>query len=53
MFHGLRLPDPMLSRPGPLPTGPGWSFELKWDGFRALVSTEDGMHLRERGRSSS
>ena len=38
----------MLSRPGPLPTGPAWSFELKWDGFRALVSTEDGLRVRSR-----
>jgi bifunctional non-homologous end joining protein LigD len=38
----------MLSRPGPLPSGSGWSFELKWDGFRALVSTEDGMRVRSR-----
>lgn len=38
----------MLSRPGPLPTGPGWSFELKWDGFRALVSTVDGLRVRSR-----
>jgi bifunctional non-homologous end joining protein LigD len=45
---GLRLPDPMLSRPGPLPTGPGWLFELKWDGFRAIVSTEDGLRVRSR-----
>jgi bifunctional non-homologous end joining protein LigD len=36
----------MLSRPGPLPSGSGWSFELKWDGFRALVSTEDGLRVR-------
>jgi len=38
----------MLARPGPLPTGPAWSFELKWDGFRALVSTEDGLRVRSR-----
>jgi len=38
--RGLRLPDPMLSRPGPLPTGSGWSFEVKWDGFRAIVFNE-------------
>lgn len=44
----LRLPDPMLSRAGPLPSGPGWSFELKWDGFRAIVSTEDGLRVRSR-----
>jgi hypothetical protein len=31
----------MLSRPGPLPVGAGWSHELKRDGFRAIVSTED------------
>ena len=33
----------MLARSGALPTTSGWSFELKWDGFRALVSTEDGL----------
>jgi hypothetical protein len=38
----LRLLDPMLSRSGPLTTDQCWSFELKWDGFRALVSTETG-----------
>ena len=38
----------MLSRPGPLPSGAGWSFELKWDGFRALVSTEEGLTVRSR-----
>ena len=38
----------MLSRPGPLPTGDGWSHELKWDGSRALVSTEDGLAVRSR-----
>jgi ATP-dependent DNA ligase len=45
---GLRLPDPMLSRSGPLPSGARWSFELKWDGFRAIVSTEDGLRVRSR-----
>jgi bifunctional non-homologous end joining protein LigD len=38
----------MLCRSGPLPEGPGWSFELKWDGFRALVSTEDVLRVRSR-----
>ena len=38
----------MLSRSGPLPTGPKWSFELKWDGFRAVVSTQDGLRVRSR-----
>jgi bifunctional non-homologous end joining protein LigD len=32
----------MLARSAPLPTGSGWSFEPKWDGFRVLVSTVDG-----------
>lgn len=39
---------PMLSRPGPLPRGPGWSFEVKWDGFRALVSTQEGLRVSSR-----
>jgi hypothetical protein len=39
-LRSLRLPEPMLSRPGPLPSGSGWSFELKCDGFRAIVSNE-------------
>jgi bifunctional non-homologous end joining protein LigD len=44
----LRLPGPMLARPGALPHGPGWAFEVKWDGFRALVSTIDGLEVRSR-----
>ena len=48
MVSVLPFPDPMLSRPGPLPSGSGWSFELKWDGFRAIVSTEDGFVVRSR-----
>jgi|SRR4051812_34275279 bifunctional non-homologous end joining protein LigD len=38
----------MLSRTGVLPAGGGWSYEVKWDGFRALVSTEDGLRVRSR-----
>ena len=30
----------MLSRPA-IPKGAGWAFELKWDGLRVLVSTEN------------
>ncbi len=33
---------PMLATTGPLPHGPGWSFELKWDGVRALVFVDGG-----------
>ena len=39
---------PMLSRTGEIPSGAGWSFEVKWDGFRALVSTENGLKVRSR-----
>lgn len=39
----------MLLRTGPLPVGPGWLYEVKWDGFRALVSTAGGA-LRVRSR---
>jgi bifunctional non-homologous end joining protein LigD len=42
----------MLARPGPLPSGSGWSFELKWDGFRAIVSTEDELRVRSRRGSN-
>jgi hypothetical protein len=42
------LPEPMLSRPGPLPKGPRWTFEVKWDGFRAIVSTERDLRIRSR-----
>jgi hypothetical protein len=31
----------MLLRPGAIPTGDGWTFELKYDGFRAIVATGD------------
>ena len=40
--------SPMLAKPGPMRTGPGWSYEMKWDGFQALVSTIDGLHVRSR-----
>jgi bifunctional non-homologous end joining protein LigD len=38
----------MLARPGQLPTRPGWSFEPKWDGFRAIVRTGDEYTVRSR-----
>jgi bifunctional non-homologous end joining protein LigD len=39
----------MLARSGATPTRGHWSFEVKWDGFRAIVSTE-GAPLRVRSR---
>jgi ATP-dependent DNA ligase len=38
----------MLLRPGSIPTATGWTFEVKWDGFRALVSTIDGLRVPSR-----
>jgi len=34
--------SPMLATAGPLPVGPGWSYEFKWDGVRVLASFEGG-----------
>jgi ATP-dependent DNA ligase len=42
------LPEPMLSRAGELPSGSRWAFEVKWDEFRAIVSTEDELRVRSR-----
>jgi bifunctional non-homologous end joining protein LigD len=28
--------------PGPVPTGPGWAYEFKWDGIRAIVEARGG-----------
>jgi bifunctional non-homologous end joining protein LigD len=43
----LRLPQPMLARSGPLPSG-DYAFELKWDGFRAIVGRNGGFRVRSR-----
>jgi bifunctional non-homologous end joining protein LigD len=40
----------MLARSGPIPTRGDWSFEVKWDGFRAIVSKEtEPLRVRSRG----
>ncbi|MDQ0377939.1 non-homologous end-joining DNA ligase [Amycolatopsis thermophila] len=33
---------PMLATPGQPPAGPGWAFEWKWDGVRAMVAVDTG-----------
>ncbi len=43
----LRLPSPMLARSGAIPTG-DYAFEVKWDGFRALVSRNGDFRIRSR-----
>src|SRR5438045_726938 len=42
--------QPQLARPAKeLPTGDGWRFEPKWDGFRTIVFREgDDVYLQSR-----
>jgi bifunctional non-homologous end joining protein LigD len=35
----MRGVQPMLATAGPLPEGPGWAYEFKWDGVRTLADT--------------
>ena len=43
------IPQPMLATTGELPVGPGWAYEFKWDGVRALaVITPDKIRLYAR-----
>jgi hypothetical protein len=42
------IPAAMVARSGRLPRAQGWSFEVKWDGFRAIVCTHDGLRVRSR-----
>jgi bifunctional non-homologous end joining protein LigD len=38
----------MLARSGHLPTSGDYAYEVKWDGFRAIVSTEGPLRVRSR-----
>jgi bifunctional non-homologous end joining protein LigD len=38
----------MLARSGTLPTRGDYAYEVKWDGFRCLLSTEDTLRIRSR-----
>jgi ATP-dependent DNA ligase len=38
----------MLARSGRLPVPGDYAYEVKWDGFRAIVSTESGLRVRSR-----
>src|SRR3954452_14703757 len=42
----------MLATPGPLPSGPGWAYEFKWDGVRVLADTAD-QRIRLYARSGA
>ncbi|UWP83430.1 non-homologous end-joining DNA ligase [Dactylosporangium fulvum] len=35
-------PAPMLASAGVLPSGPGWTYEFKWDGIRAIAVITGG-----------
>lgn len=40
---------PMMAALGPMPTGPSWSYEMKWDGIRVIADvTDDGCRLWSR-----
>src|SRR3954468_22981625 len=38
----------MLAKSGRLPTRAGYAYDVKWDGFRAIVSTEGPLRVRSR-----
>lgn len=38
----------MLATLGPLPEGPGWAFEAKWDGIRAVLYVDDPVRILTR-----
>ena len=38
----------MLAKSGRLPTRGAWAYEVKWDGFRAIVSSEGPLRVRSR-----
>jgi bifunctional non-homologous end joining protein LigD len=38
----------MLARSGRLPISGDYAYEVKWDGFRAIVSTEGALRVRSR-----
>src|SRR5690242_10524782 len=38
----------MLARSGTLPTRGRWAYEVKWDGFRAIVRSGDDYRVRSR-----
>ena len=45
------LPAPMLAKLQPeMPTGEGWTYEPKWDGFRTIVAVGDDGEVRLASR---
>jgi bifunctional non-homologous end joining protein LigD len=46
-------PLPMKATAGPLPVGPEWVYEVKWDGMRLVVTVEPGDDGEPRVRLTS
>ena len=44
----MRLPSPMLTRLGPVPTG-DYAYAVELDGFRAIISRCNGSNVASRG----
>jgi bifunctional non-homologous end joining protein LigD len=40
------LISPMLATLGTVPTGPGWAYEFKWDGVRAISDLQAAADTR-------
>src|SRR5215210_856400 len=38
----------MLAKSGPIPSRGSWAYEVKWDGFRAIVATDRGLRVLSR-----
>jgi bifunctional non-homologous end joining protein LigD len=34
---------PMMAALGTMPSGPGWSYEMKWDGVRVIAEVDEGV----------
>jgi bifunctional non-homologous end joining protein LigD len=34
---------PMMAAAGEMPSGPGWSYEMKWDGIRIIAEVDEGV----------
>lgn len=45
--------QPMLAWSGPMPEGPGWSFEFKWRGARTLAAIHQTGHVSLRSRNDN
>jgi ATP-dependent DNA ligase len=48
MVYYRALPELLLARSGQLPTSGTFAYEVKWDGFRTIVSTEIPLRVRSR-----